>query len=236
MPRLVSLSVLVFALLPTGCSTGAPLIPTLTPLPSATPTATSTPVPPAAPTHLVAIGGAAPPALQPSPTLDPNVTAFFAPTVETPPTADPANCVAGWRIPNPPDGCPAQAGVSPALWQPFERGLMAQVAQWEKVYIFYGDGSYRSVYDGWDAGMPEDDPGIEPPPGLLEPVRHLGYAWREHSLSGSLGWAIAPEASYRTTSQCVIPRPETICYLTGPNGEVIQMNGDAGSWMWWSGQ
>jgi hypothetical protein len=215
-------------------SVAAFITPTPTPTPAITETPSPTPILPAAPTELQPVQViTAPPEVTLTP--DPNVTAFFAPTPATPPTLDPSRCVTRWLIPNPPDVCAASAGASPALWQPFERGWMVHVAQLNRVYILYADGTYASVVDRWERGMPEDDPALEAPSGLYEPVRELGYVWREHGLGASLGWATAPEVSYQAISQCEIPAPETICYLTGPNDEVIRMRGNTPTWSWWGG-
>src|SRR5574341_843159 len=241
MRRCRSLALLILCLAVTGCtpeSVAALLTPTATPTPPITQTPSPTAILPAAPTELQPIQMiTAPPSDEIAATLtpDPNVTAFFAPTPVTPPTYDPARCVTRWLIPNPPDVCAASAGASPALWQPFEHGWMVQVGQLNRVYILYGDGTYASVVDRWERGMSEDDPALEAPSGLYEPVRELGYAWREHGLGGSLGWATAPETSYEAISQCEVPAPETICYLTGPNDEVIRMRGSTPTWTWWGG-
>lgn len=110
------------------------------------------------------------------------------------------------------------------VWQPFERGFMvyAQARVDEDggldapFYARYGNyenypPAYIAVFieqssvnphnpryfvevDQWQEGQPVDDPSLQPPDGLLQPVRGFGKMWRDiPSLREQLGWATAPE-------------------------------------------
>lgn len=56
--------------------------------------------------------------------------------------------------------------------------------------------------DKWKEGMPDTDPSIVAPPGLLQPIRGFGLAWRTSDnptgrpLRGLLGWAVEEERGY----------------------------------------
>lgn len=226
---------LIFASLAlAGCAPPPPAPePALISLPSSTPTTNPT----AAPTQLLTVPQATPPTAGPTvpaPTLDPALTAIFAPTPITPtvPTG-PTECAGRWRIAPAPELCPAQGGASPAAWQPLERGVMVQIAQLERVYIFYADARYDSELDRWDAGMPDEDPALVPPEGLFEPVRAIGKVWREAGLLNALGWGTAAETGYSAMLQCEAVN-QSVCYLSGPSGEVIRMDGDTDTWAWWA--
>ena len=96
-------------------------------------------------------------------------------------------------------GCPVSAGVtvSPMAVQPFERGWMYWRGDTRQIYALAANGQYWQMADTWNEGMPADDPAYSPPPGLVQPVRGFGLAWRSTPpLRDALGWGTAPEAPF----------------------------------------
>lgn len=100
--------------------------------------------------------------------------------------------------------CPvAEATVTGAAFQPFERGLMFWRADWRDIDLLHTDGWWAGYDDTWDESQPPDDPSLTPPEGLLQPIRGFGKVWREQ-LGGpqaSVGWALEPERGYEMLVQ-----------------------------------
>lgn len=172
-----------------------PLMATDTPMPLPTPTNTATltptPVPPAhtptpTPTPV-------PPTHTPTPTPTP------VPLTHTPtPTCQfgvDSQLTGAWdrsRL-----GCPtAQANVTWAAWQPFERGYMLWRSDTRRVIAFYADGTWAEFLDQWTEGSPIPSRG-NPPPGLLAPVRGFGFIWGTYDeVANRLGWALEEEKGF----------------------------------------
>jgi hypothetical protein len=80
--------------------------------------------------------------------------------------------------------------------------------------------SFWRVMDSWHDALPANDPGLQPPAGLLQPVRGFGYAWRNNtSIRNSLGWALGDEQQFGSTWQNF----ERGWMMTSINGAVIAM-------------
>jgi hypothetical protein len=104
-------------------------------------------------------------------------------------------------------GCAtAPSKITWAAWEAFERGYMVWRSDTDRVYVFFfaggsnpGTGEYLETPDEWrwDGSNP-DGVGLSPPPGLYEPVRGFGYAWREFlgGPDGRLGWAREEEKGF----------------------------------------
>ncbi|HFD38973.1 MAG TPA: hypothetical protein ENJ31_03870, partial [Anaerolineae bacterium] len=101
-------------------------------------------------------------------------------------------------------GCPtAEATVTAAAYQPFERGLMFWRADEQAVYVLYERGEWARYPDRWDESQPPEDPSLTPPDGLQQPVRGFGKVWREQ-LGGpqaEIGWALESEMGYEMSVQ-----------------------------------
>ena len=73
--------------------------------------------------------------------------------------------------------------------------------------------------------MPDADPDIEPPDGLVQPVRGFGWVWRNGSeVRERLGWATEPEKGHDSPVQgfergTVIGIGDSIYLLTRADGE-----------------
>jgi hypothetical protein len=93
-------------------------------------------------------------------------------------------------------GCPT--GASSIVWaafQPFERGSMLWRSDSDTSYVFYSDGDWFPIAEGWDGG-PAADRGA-PPPGYQAPQRGFGYVWsRNDSIFNGLGWARDQEKGF----------------------------------------
>ncbi len=61
---------------------------------------------------------------------------------------------------------------------------------------------YWRVPDQWEEGQPPDDPSLAVPPGVRQPIRGFGLAWRVHGgIRNALGWAVSEESGYTGTWQ-----------------------------------
>jgi hypothetical protein len=114
-------------------------------------------------------------------------------------------------------GCPVSGGASVLLvMQPFERGAMF----WRDTRQIYGlahSGQFWQIPDGWQEGMPADDPALAPPGGLVQPVRGFGLAWRSNgAVRDALGWGTQPE----TPASGMWQDFERGAMFTAPDGRV----------------
>lgn len=148
-------------------------------------------------------------------------------------------CTAEWFFTPAPDICPVDPAIeTAAAYQPFERGHMFWLGQRARIYVLYGDGgvpAYSPVSDPWQPGLPESDPGIEPPPGLVQPVRGFGMVWRGEAepylyVRERVGWGLVQEVGYTALFQCDSAPKYSSCYLTGPDGAVWQLGPEGSSW------
>jgi hypothetical protein len=63
-----------------------------------------------------------------------------------------------------------------------------------QIYVLRSDRAVQIVPDSWQDGQPQDDPGLIPPNGLLQPIRGFGLAWRNGGMLNTIGWASRSEA------------------------------------------
>jgi hypothetical protein len=115
-------------------------------------------------------------------------------------------CPDTWFFTPAPDSCPAgPAIVSTGAEEHFEGGTMIWVEGQDLIYVLFDDGQspqWSAYGDEWDAGEPEDDPGLTPPAGLYQPIRGFGLVWREKSgVRDRLGWAVDDEVGFITAVQ-----------------------------------
>ncbi len=169
---------------PLPTSTPSPT-PTATPLPTPTATATSRPIvaPPPSPTP------------SPTPPTPANVCPIAPHVAFIEWLAVPAQAASV--------GCPtADAVVSPALFQRFERGQMIWRQDHRLIYVNYDDGSWQVFEDTWREGEPSSDPNLTPPPGMRQPERQLGKVWRTQApVQEALGWATSEEIPFEGVFQ-----------------------------------
>lgn len=95
-------------------------------------------------------------------------------------------------------GCPtAGTATSVMVQQRFQNGLMFWRDSKEMWALFSASGTFVRTSDQWNETIPATDPSLAPPPGLTQPVRGFGYAWRSNpQIRDTLGWANGEEQSY----------------------------------------
>jgi hypothetical protein len=133
-------------------------------------------------------------------------------------------------------GCPAAPPLrSFATAEHFEQGMMIWVEQQSLIYVFYEDDETYDVFDDpYRTEMPRTDPAIIPPSGFFQPELGFGKVWRgevepelDFDMRERLGWALEPEFGYDTIYQCqaALALENPTCYLRGPDGGVIELDG-----------
>jgi serine/threonine-protein kinase len=189
--------------------TTAPPEPTFTLAPTSTPgldTDTPTTETPAEHTPL-------PVTTEPVPSETPPLATTEAAATDTPPVAPTPVCA----IPADPQlasqwergklGCPeGLANIVWAAWEPFQGAYLIWRIDTDGIYVMYladGNDPWRGDWfetpDAWKwDGSNPDGVGLNPPPGLYEPLRGFGYIWREFlgGPSGPLGWATDEEKGF----------------------------------------
>ncbi len=126
--------------------------------------------------------------------------------------------------------CPRQAVQEAAgAFQPFERGFMIWLPRPDLdnpyIYAFSGTGEVMIYPDTWRDVEQESDPTLNPPNGLLQPVRGFGKVWRELVWpQDKLGRATANESAFQLKFQ--VEARESIpgvSYLTLPDGRILKL-------------
>lgn len=86
--------------------------------------------------------------------------------------------------------------------QKFEFGRMFWIQPVNQIWVITtqdGNNLWEVYEDTFQDGMPETDPSITPPRGLLQPERGFGKLWRENpQVREALGWALSSELGYNT--------------------------------------
>jgi len=160
-------------------------------------------------------------------------------------------CPDVWLFPNPPqEGCPLWTLRTRIVAQRFERGWMLWTEADRRIYVLPEDLPWDVVEDVWQEGMPESDPSLVPPPGLQQPVRGFGLAWRtaeiwmygQTTIHEALGWAEAPEyvvgegfvQEAFTYGKHVLGGDR---FVTGPEGNVLHLPQRLNRFTWsvWEG-
>lgn len=144
-------------------------------------------------------------------------------------------CPDEWFFANPPDICPAQAAlISDAAEQSFEHGFMLWLAREDRIYILFNDNSsphWNAYTDEWDPGEPENDPTLNPSPGLVQPVRGFGLIWREQpSVRERLGWATGEEVAFKTALQRTSYAKYNETYIRAADGDIWYLKAERSGW------
>jgi hypothetical protein len=157
-------------------------------------------------------------------------------------------CLDKWFFTDPPDSCPQSAiQFTSAVYQPFERGWMVWLAAagsfpQNTISVFLNDQNhYRvSISNPWKPGLPESDPALTPPPGLLQPMGGFGLVWRDaviglsFNLRERIGWATAAEATYQAGYQCEGGKRYGSCFLSLADGRILELPYAGEGWRLWS--
>jgi hypothetical protein len=144
-------------------------------------------------------------------------------------------CPDAWFFSPIPDICPAgPAIVSEGAEEHFERGTMVWVRAEDRIYVLFYDGQqprWSAYSDEWDEGESTADPGLEPPPGLRQPVRGFGLVWREEpSVRERLGWAVDEERGYETAVQRSSHARYPVLYIRALDGGVWRLGPNGSAW------
>jgi hypothetical protein len=138
------------------------------------------------------------------------------------------NCEIPWFFDEPhgASNCSLQLGAEvDAAYQNFEGGMMLWRVDTNEIYVLGSDGRFEIFQDTWVQG--EDfTSGEAPPEGLLAPVRGFGKVWAQQArVRDELGWATAPETSYRmqVQSEAAVYKAYFL-YVTLPDGSILYLN------------
>lgn len=146
--------------------------------------------------------------------------------------------------------CPMyEATLTDAAEERFEHGAMIWMKQLNLgesttggvIFLLYDNGSFERLSNTWTEGMPESDPNLQAPQGLLQPIRGFGKLWRENAeVRESLGWAVTAEVGYAGAWQPENneSNPSGTAYVRKADGQVLRLyNGwEAGTWKIWDGE
>jgi hypothetical protein len=138
------------------------------------------------------------------------------------------NCAVPWFFDEPhgASNCAERPGAEiDAAFQQFERGMMLWRVDTNEIYVMRSDGRYEAFADTWQQG--EDfTSGEAPPDGVLAPIRGFGKVWAQQDrVRGALGWATAPETSFRMQVQDEVPVFRAYRrYVTLPDGGIIYLD------------
>jgi hypothetical protein len=133
------------------------------------------------------------------------------------------------------NGCPTAPQISPAAEQSFEEGIMLWIKAEDSIYVLYAGGDYTARWtrfqDKWQEGDPYNDPTLQPPSGLQQPIRGFGLVWRTHPyVRERLGWATEPEKGYQTTIQHTTRYKYNATYIRAEDGSIWYLGPERSSW------
>ena len=93
-------------------------------------------------------------------------------------------------------------------WQTYEHGVMFWREQDRSIFVLstralqsgQTTDSWWRFDDTYEEGEPEDNMGLNPPPGMIMPVRGFGKVWRQNGfVRDAVGWAITSETGGEST-------------------------------------
>ncbi len=130
--------------------------------------------------------------------------------------------------------CPLTHDSVDAAYAPFEHGHMVWRGDTREIYVLYGDGSYETYEDTWEAGQPIDSEET-PPQGLLVPIRGFGHLWATHrGVRDRLGWATKAESGYGMLVETIRTYfgryPRSVVYFRLPDDRVVHLDSSVGRW------
>ncbi|HXF68948.1 MAG TPA: hypothetical protein VNK89_04005 [Thermoflexus sp.] len=144
-------------------------------------------------------------------------------------------CPEPWFFPNTLTECPSGPPVlSFAAYQPFERGHMIWIQARDEIFVLFADEQghrWRVFVDLFEEGMPEYDPALTPPPGMVQPIRGFGLVWRnDPEVRARLGWALRPEQGFTTRIQTTARERYNILFIQAPDGGTWQLDPEGSGW------
>jgi hypothetical protein len=146
-------------------------------------------------------------------------------------------CTGAWFFqPAPENRCPSGApSVQSSSVVEFERGRMFWLSASNEILVLFADGgspAWVRLPNPFTPGMPEDDPSLQPPPGLTQPKRGFGLLWRSTpGMAERIGWALSDEQSFVMTTQSERGDPKVArVYFSDPANSAIALDPDGKSW------
>ncbi|PJF44360.1 MAG: hypothetical protein CUN55_04425 [Phototrophicales bacterium] len=146
------------------------------------------------------------------------------------------SCEGEWFFSPAPGGCPSEASLPSAhAEQVFQNGLMIWSSITNEIFIFYSDNqipTWQRFTDAYTEGLPEIPVDVQPPQGLLLPVRGFGLIWRTNpTVQNRLGFALTPEVGYSGIIQAgTDTNGDEVLYIQRENGEILQLLPEGSSW------
>jgi hypothetical protein len=149
----------------------------------------------------------------------------------------PVSCPDTWFFQPPPDACPTGPAVQTSLTeQTFERGRMVYIKARNRVYTLFNDGrdpawvSFENRYD--PAKDKELEESFVPPPGLVQPLRSLGFIWRGNdTVRNRLGLGTQDEITFDGFVQTANTADGTEnLYLNSADKKVLQLIPGGAAW------
>ena len=112
------------------------------------------------------------------------------------------------------------------VWQVFERGIMFWRESDHSIFVI-SDMAIRQgqatdkwwrIVDTWQDTEPPDDPSLQPPDGMRQPIRGFGKIWRSNGfVREAVGWATGDEMQIDSQWQTF----EGGWMMTGPNNTPV---------------
>ena len=144
-----------------------------------------------------------------------------------PPNCSPCRCsVPTHGSSNPPPAGPAEA--TPVIEEPFERGRVLYIQSRNRVYTLFNDGrapawlSFENRYN--PAIHPESEESFVPPPGLVQPLRIIGFVWRGNdTVRNRLGLGVQAETTYDGFVQTIVTGTDEQIYVSSADGTVLHL-------------
>ena len=150
--------------------------------------------------------------------------------------AIPLSCPDQWFFIPAPDDCPTgppQEGL--LIEERFERGRMVYIAATNRVYALFNDGfepAWIAIENRYDPAVhPEFEETFLPPPGFVQPIAIIGYAWRREVVRNRLGLALEPEVRYEGAFQTATTLSgDEQLYASSVDGTVLQLLSEGSGW------
>ncbi|MFN8530708.1 MAG: hypothetical protein U0670_19045 [Anaerolineae bacterium] len=141
----------------------------------------------------------------------------------------PLACPDTWFFQPAPDACPlTPPQETNIIEEPFERGRMVYIQTTDSIYALFNDGAapawivLTNRYN--PATDPDSEPSFNPPPGLYQPLRVLGFVWRGNdTVRNRLGLATNPEFAFSGFVQSSRQGEAETLYATSADGSVLQL-------------
>ncbi len=144
-------------------------------------------------------------------------------------------CPDPWFFAPEPNICPTSPLYSAAAEQLFEHGIMLWIEEQDRIIVLYDDKQFSPKYsvfqDKWDEGQPDNDPTLQPPEGLDQPIRGFGLVWRSYSeVQDRLGWATGGEIGFDTIEQQTTRYKYNATYTRALDGNVWYLGPERSTW------